>query len=268
MPRCLSPLRKPWCKRLPPGRKNVLQRLVYGLQPVREAIRAHGARLACVYVEQGTSPALRALERFAIDNGIRVERVGRDALERMTSDGRHQGVAADAPALVFESVEDLIVSAETLLAIALDEVQDPQNFGAVLRSAVALAGAAVLWGEHGSAPLSPATFRASAGAIEHARLVRVRSLRGALTTLTDAGVMVVALDASGTQELSEVDLRGPTTLVIGSEGKGLRKGVRAAASVVAKLPMAGSLDSLNASVAAALGLYEAIRQRREINEKI
>lgn len=239
-----------------------VQRLVYGLQPVREVLRAHGKAVNRVLLEASSSPTLDALERFARDRGVPTERVDRNTLERLTNEGRHQGVAADAPPLRILTLDDVLID-DRLLALALDEVQDPQNFGAIIRSAVALADAPVLWGQHSSAPLTPATFRASAGAVEHARLVCVRSLRGALGEASAAGVQVVALDASATLDLAEVDLRRPTVLVIGSEGQGVRKGVRAEATALAKLPMQGPLASLNASVAAALALYEAIRQRQE-----
>jgi 23S rRNA (guanosine2251-2'-O)-methyltransferase len=238
-----------------------VQRLVYGLQPVREALRAHGSSVARVLLEAGTSPTLAALERFARDRGVTTERVGRAALDRLTEGGRHQGAAADAPPLRLLELSE-VLAGDDLLVLALDEVQDPQNFGAVIRSAVALANAPVLWGEHASAPLTPATFRASAGAVEHARLVRVRSLRGALAEAKEAAAQVIALDASADADLSELDLCLSTVLVIGSEGQGVRKGVRAEASALARLPMQGPLASLNASVAAALSLYEALRQRQ------
>lgn len=236
-------------------------RLVFGLQPVREVIRAHGERVSRVLVERGDSPVLDALARFASDRGAKVERAARGDLDRLAEGGRHQGVAAYAPPLALATIDDLVAASDRLV-LALDEIQDPQNFGALVRSAVALVGAAVLWPESSSAPLSPATFRASAGAIEHATLVRVGSLRSALSQLKEVGYRLVALDASGESEpLPAVDLTGPVVLIVGSEGKGLRKSVRQLADVVAAIPMSGVLDSLNASVAASIALYEARRQR-------
>jgi 23S rRNA (guanosine2251-2'-O)-methyltransferase len=138
---------------------------------------------------------------------------------------------------------------------------DPQNFGAVIRSAVALGATAILWPEHSSAPLSPATFRASAGAIEHAALCRVPALAEALQALASRGVTAVALDAQGTVELRTIDLTGPVVIVIGAEDKGVRRPVRAACQHTARLPMRGPIGSLNASVAGAIALYEVVRQR-------
>ena len=119
----------------------------------------------------------------------------------------------------------------------LDGIEDPQNFGAIVRSAVALGASAVLWAEHASAPLSPATFRASAGAVEHAVLLRVASLPSALQQLAAQGIAAVGLEAHGEVEIAEVDLTAPTALVIGSEGKGLMKSVRRACTRIARLPI-------------------------------
>jgi 23S rRNA (guanosine2251-2'-O)-methyltransferase len=140
-------------------------RLIAGLQPVREAIRVHRYGLQRVALEDKESPTLDALARFAADQGVpEVVRVSRSELESWTDGAQHQGVAAWGPDLKLMPLEDLLADPK-LIALALDGIQDPQNFGAVIRSAVGVADAAVLWGEHSSAPLSPATGRASAGAI-------------------------------------------------------------------------------------------------------
>jgi 23S rRNA (guanosine2251-2'-O)-methyltransferase len=232
-----------------------------GLQPVREAVRAHGDKIERVIVEQGDHPQLEALARFARDHGVEVTRAERAELDRRARGVRHQGAMAVVPELEIVPLSKLAVTPDSLF-LALDEIQDPQNFGAVLRSAVAFATTAVLWPEHASAPLSAATFRASAGAIEHAVLCRVTSLPGAIQHLEELGANPIGLDASGDVELAEVDLSGPVLFVIGSEGKGLKKSVRRACRIVARLPMDGPIASLNASVAAAITLYEARRQRQ------
>jgi len=215
-----------------------------------------------VFVDAGGGPKVEALARFARDRGAKVETRTKRALDRMATGGRHQGVIAHAPPLVITPLESLV--ADDALVVALDGVMDPQNFGAVLRSAVALGATAVLWPEHSSAPLSPATFRASAGAVEHARLCRVPALPDALNQLRDAGFQTIGLDASATQELAELDLSGPVVVVVGSEDRGLRPPVRKACTQLAKLPMTGAVASLNASVAGALALYEVGRQRRPV----
>ena len=192
-------------------------RLVVGIQPVREAVRVHGGAIGRVALDSRRLPRLQALARFAQDQAVgRLDRVAREELDRLSGGVSHQGAAAWAPELRLQQPSAILPSAG-LLALALDGIQDPQNFGAAVRSAVALAEAPVLWGEHSSAPLSVATGRASAGAIEHACLCRVRSLVGALQTALSHGVQVVGLDSHAPQQLRDVDLRGGTILLVGSE---------------------------------------------------
>jgi 23S rRNA (guanosine2251-2'-O)-methyltransferase len=242
-------------------------RIICGLQPVREAIRKHGAALGRVLVEvtpATQSPQLDALARFARDQGAPVERLARAELDRLARGVRHQGAIAFAPGLRVTRLDDVPLGDRALL-VALDELQDPQNFGAVIRSAVAMGATAIVWPEHSSAPLSPATFRASAGAVEHATLCRVSSLPNALEDLKARGVAAVGLDMAGDVTIDRLDLTRPIVLVAGAEGKGLRKSVKRACTEVARLPMPGPVGSLNASVAVAIALYEVVRQRANMS---
>ena len=236
-------------------------RLVAGLQPVREAILAHGRAVHRVSIEHGDNPRLEAVARFAADHEVaEVTREPRALLDALTEGTVHQGVVAWAPELELLDFADLLAD-PSLLGIVLDAISDPQNFGAVVRSAVGIAGAAVIWGEHASAPLSLATFRASAGAVEHARLCRVPSLVAALTEAIASGVQVIGLDPQADQALRQLDLSKPTLLVLGSEGEGMSRSVRRALSTSARLAQSGRIGSLNASVAAAIALYEASNHR-------
>jgi 23S rRNA (guanosine2251-2'-O)-methyltransferase len=224
-------------------------------------VRVRGARIERLALTASDSPTLAALERFAVDRGItHVERLGRADMDRLAQGAQHQGALAWAPPLELAAWSE-IVTRPHLLAIALDQVQDPQNFGAVVRSAVATGAAAVLWGEHASAPLGTATFRASAGAIEHATLCRVPALKDALHLARQSGAQVIGLAARAERMLSSVDLRGPTVIVLGNEGRGLQPAVRRSCSELAAIVRPRILDSLNASVAAAIALYEAEKQR-------
>ena len=238
-----------------------MPRLILGIQPAREAIRVHGEAISKVLIQDSAGPTLDALARFAEGRGIPIEQRPRGDLDRLAAGGRHQGVIVIAPELRLVTLEQLPIEPTTLI-VALDGVMDPQNFGAVIRSAVALGASALLWPEHSSAPLSPSTFRASAGAIEHAALCRVPALPEALDRLAEKGVTAVALDAQGATLLGDLDLRGPVAIVIGAEDKGVRRPVRRACRYTARLPMAGPIASLNASVAGAIALYEVARQRR------
>jgi 23S rRNA (guanosine2251-2'-O)-methyltransferase len=239
-----------------------MTRLITGLQPVREAIRVHGPKLERVLVEKGGGPQIEAVARFATDRGAKVEAVMRGDLDRASKGARHQGAIAYAPDLALVELEEIIAGlAQDPVIVALDEIEDPQNFGAVIRSSVALGAKGVLWPEHHSAPLSPATFRASAGAVEHAKLCRVSSLGSAMERLHAAGVRSIGLDANAEKNIADVDASGPLLLVVGAEGKGLRKPIKRACTELARLPMSGAIDSLNASVAAAIALYDLIRRR-------
>lgn len=241
-----------------------MSRLVLGLQATREAIVVHGAALGRVMVEARPREAqqLEAIARFAKDRGARVERVERAQLDRLAQGERHQGVIAEAPALRIHALDEILaLPSPRTLVVALDELTDPHNFGAIVRTSVALGGTGVVWPEDRSAPLSSAMTRASAGAVEHARLCRVTSLPRALGAAAEAGLSVVALDASATDLLDSIDLRGPVCLVVGAEGKGLRNATKRACTQLARLPMRGPIASLNASVAAAMALYEVVRQR-------
>ncbi len=238
------------------------RRLVCGIQPVREAIRAHGPRVHKVVVECARgdalpTPTLLALERFARDHGIDVERMERSGLDRATRGARHQGAIAFVPPFALIAPCDVDVG----LVVALDEIEDPQNFGAIIRSSVALGATAIVWPEHHAAPLSVATVRASAGAIEAAALCRVTNLRSALADFKARGASILGLDANGTDAIASHDLRGDVVLVVGAEGKGLRRPVKAVCDALVRLPMSGSIASLNASVACGIALYEVARQR-------
>ena len=239
-------------------------RLVFGVQPVREVLRAHGDAAGPLVISDSDSQKLEGLARLAASRDVPVERAPRAELDRRTKGGMHQGAVIYAPELALLSEEELFVEIEgdaSALVMIADGVMDPQNFGAVVRSSVALGARHVIWPEHGSAPLTPATFRASAGAIEHARLVRVRSLPSLFTGLHERGLSTVLLEGSSEQTLESVDLRGPVAIIVGAEDRGAKPAVRRAVTAKARLPIA-VIDSLNASVAAALALYEVGRQRR------
>jgi 23S rRNA (guanosine2251-2'-O)-methyltransferase len=237
-------------------------RLVCGVQAVREAIRAHGERVSGLLLEDhDPGSPLDGLRRFAEGRGIPVQRWGRGELDRLTNQQRHQGCVAYAPPLRFVPLEAIEAAPESLV-VALDELEDPQNFGAIVRSSVALGAKAILFPEHHAAPLTPSTFRASAGAVEHALFCKVSSLPRALEELRERGFGVVGLDANGSSyDAAGLFLR-PVVVVVGAEGKGLRKSVRAACTDLVTFPLLGPVESLNASVAAGIALHEVQAQRR------
>jgi 23S rRNA (guanosine2251-2'-O)-methyltransferase len=240
-------------------------RLITGLQAVREAIRVHGEKLEKVFLVREGGPQIDAVARFAEGRGAVVTRIERLELDRMARGARHQGAIAHAPDLALVPLELILegfAENPNAVVVALDEIEDPQNFGAVIRSAVALGATGVVWPEHHTAPLSPATFRASAGAVEHAMLCKVAALPRALERLAEAGATVIGLDAHGTSAVEDIEASGPIVLVVGAEGKGLRGPVKKACTVLGKLGMKGPIGSLNASVAAGIALYTVLRRRK------
>lgn len=233
-------------------------RMVVGLQPVREMLRARPDRVLRVVIPFDPNPRVASVGELAAEAGVTLERVAPAELDRLARGAMHQGIVAFARALELLSMDDwleALVHAERPYALALDGIMDPQNFGAAIRSAVALGGGFVAWPEHASAPLSTAAFRASAGAIEHAKLARVPSLPKLLTQAIATGVRVIALDVRATQSLASLGGQGPAIVIIGAEDRGPRKAITSLATL-AHIPMSGRIASLNASVAAAIALYQ------------
>jgi 23S rRNA (guanosine2251-2'-O)-methyltransferase len=193
---------------------------------------------------------------------VAVEVADRQTLDRRVPDqAHHQGVIAEADVFPYVAVGDLL-SGDSPLLLVLDSLQDPQNFGTLLRTAVAVGVDGVVIPEHRAVGVTPAVSNASAGAVEHLRIARVTNLARALRGLKERGLWIYGLAVGAAQPHWAVDLRGPVALVVGSEGSGLGRLVAATCDVLLHIPMLpGSIESLNASVAGSLVLYEAFRQR-------
>lgn len=241
-------------------------RMIFGVNATREAVKVHQNALGVLLMSPSDSPRSRGLQRFAQDNQIEVREVERRILDSLSSGGLHQGVVCYAPPLQMTEFSELLERPQ-LLALALDGIVDPQNFGAVIRSAVGLSNAPVIWGQNSAAPLSPATFRASAGAVEHATLVPCMSLHGSLAEAAAAGVEIVGLALDDTaKELSLLSFERPTILVIGSEEKGMNRAVRKTCTQFGLIAQTGLVQSLNASVAAGISLHAALSQRAKLSQ--
>ncbi len=238
--------------------------VLYGRNSVGEALRA-GRKIHRVLIADGAH-GLEALVADARNRSILFEIHDRRELDRRAGD-HHQGVIAEAEPFAYAHPEDLLASAEQRaeppLLLALDSLQDPQNFGTLLRTAQAVGTHGVLIPEHRAVGVTPAVSNASAGAVEHLRVARVTNLARALGQLKSSGVWVHGLAVDAQADYWDVDLSGPLALVVGSEGSGLGRLVREACDVLVRIPMAETaIQSLNASVAGSLVLYEAFRQRR------
>ncbi|HTP24699.1 MAG TPA: 23S rRNA (guanosine(2251)-2'-O)-methyltransferase RlmB [Anaeromyxobacteraceae bacterium] len=244
-------------------------RILYGVNPVREFLSA-GEGISELWLAEGgdRARALSALARLASQGGARVREAPRHKLDRLAGTDRHQGVVAVVGDYRYQPLEDLIGAVqgggEPALLVVLDGILDPQNLGAIIRSAHALGAHGIIIPKDRAASITPAVAKASAGAVEHCRVARVTNLAQALEAMKRAGLWTVATVAGAPQSLAQVDLCLATALVIGSEGSGVRPLVRRACDRAARIPMQGKVGSLSASAAAAIVLYEAARQRAAI----
>jgi len=194
--------------------------------------------------------------------GIQVQSTDRRRMDEIAFN--HQGVIAEADPFSYASLEDLLEATnrvETPLVLVLDTVQDPQNFGSLLRTAAAVGAQGAIIPEHRAVGVTPAVVKASAGAIEWLTIVQVGNLVRAIEALKASGMWIVGLDARGDAAPGSIDLSGPLAIVVGGEEKGLRPLVRSACDFIVSLPMPGPVESLNAGVAGSVVLYEALRQR-------
>jgi 23S rRNA (guanosine2251-2'-O)-methyltransferase len=234
--------------------------IVVRIHPVEEAVRARPRQIEWVLIDAGRRDRrFQELKRLCREQGVVLRYGDRKALDRAAGPG-HQGVVARLAVRGYLSEEAALAGEEgRRLLFLLDEVQDPHNLGAVLRVAEAV-GAGVVVPERGSAPLSDAVARASAGAVERVPVVRAGNLSRFMDLLKDRGFRIVGLDPAGPSVFG-VDLTGDLALVLGAEGKGMRRLVREGCDLLASLPMAGEVASLNVSTAAAAAGYEAVRQR-------
>lgn len=239
---------------------------VAGRNAVLETIRA-SQRARRLLVDESTRASdeeLRALVAAARAAGIPVERVPRARLDAIHP--RHQGVAVDVVEFAYLSWPDLVGAAEAegerALVLVLDELQDPQNLGSLLRTALAVGVTGVVIPERRSASVTPAVVRSSAGAVEHLAISQVPNLGRALGELKRAGLWVVGLDVGGGLPYDDADLRGPLALVVGSEGHGLRRMIRERCDLTIHIPMVGPTESLNAAVAGSIALYQILHTRK------
>jgi len=233
---------------------------IYGINPVLEALRA--GRATAIRVSPRADDRLTEIVRLAEARGVPVKRAASDELDKIARGGSHQGVVADLEAAPNVSVEDLVVGAKGApLIVVLDQIEDPHNVGAILRTADAAGADGVVRQSRHAARLDGAASKASAGAVAHVKIAEVVNIARALDTLKHAGVWTVGLAGDAPKRYDEIDLTVPTAIVVGAEGTGLRRLVRERCDWLAAIPMSGHVQSLNVSVAAGIALFEAIRQR-------
>jgi len=238
---------------------------VYGIHPVLELLRSRREIALVVVTEEGGRGTLRELVERARRQDVAVEVKPRAEVDALARGGHHQGVVAITGEYVYADVEDILSFAEkrgeAALIVALDGVQDPQNLGAIVRSAHVLGAHGVLVPMHRAVSVTSSVVRVSAGATEHMHIARVTNLVRTLEDLKERGLWVVGTVAEGGRAPWEVDQTSPTVLVLGAEGKGLRPLVLRVCDERVRIPMAGQVSSLNVAAAASITLYEVLRQR-------
>jgi len=241
--------------------------LLLGRNPVLEALRAKIPALALI-VTTGMDVDDRVNEsiRTAADRGIALQEIGRPELDRMTHGALHQGIALQVPPYAYAHPDDLLVhahhSGRPALIVALDGVTDPRNLGAIVRSAAAFGAHGVVVPQRRSVGMTASAWRTSAGAAARVPVARAVNLGRALASYQKAGLTTVGLDASGEHDIDDIDVAGqPLVLILGGEGSGLTRLVRAGCDYVARIPITLDTESLNVSVAAGIALAGIARGR-------
>jgi 23S rRNA (guanosine2251-2'-O)-methyltransferase len=246
-------------------------RFVAGLRPVEQLLAGDAARVKRLYVEyRSGNPRVKEVVKLARDRSIEIQSANRSRLQSISGEARHQGVVAEisGPTAMDEAglrtmVENkLVKDGKPLILLVLDSVQDPHNLGACLRSADAAGVDAVVVPRHRSAGPGPTVSKVAAGAAETVPMAIVANLGKVIDWLREYGVAVVGTSGSASKDLYDADLRGPLAIVMGGEHEGLPRGVMQRCSDLVRLPMAGSVESLNVSVATGICLFETVRQRR------
>ena len=242
---------------------------LYGRNPVEEALAA-GRRTFSEIILPSASPneddQIRRIRGEAQERRLVIRTMERDALDRLTRFSHHQGCALKTtgyPYVGFADILSTVEADENALVIVLDHLEDPQNVGSILRTACAVGATGVIIPEDRACGITPAAVRASSGGAEHLNVAHVVNLPRAMSDLKEAGVWMTGLDwGQDARPYTEVDFKGRVGLVVGAEGAGISRLVRETCDFIAELPMPGEFESLNAGVAAAVAMYEVLRQRK------
>lgn len=239
--------------------------IIVGRNPVREAIKA-GRSVNKLLIAQGCQGKIqREFIDLAKERGILWQKIERQRLDTLTDGMNHQGVVAFVSPVAYVETEEILATArqknEPPFLILLDEINDPHNFGAILRTAEAAGVHGILIPKRRNVPLNATVAKTSAGAVEYVKVARIGNVNQTLINLKKEGLWVVGADMTGEQNYWEADLKVPLVLVIGSEGAGLGRLTKETCDFLVKIPMRGELNSLNAATAAAVLIYEATRQR-------
>ena len=237
---------------------------IVGRNAVREALRSDRGVHRILVAEGKQGGSLSEILGLAKSKGVEIRRVKERDLQKYPSDVPNQGVVALVNAVKFQELQDVLLACteEHPLLILTDGVEDPHNMGAIIRTAECVGATAVLIPKRHNAPINATVAKTSAGAIEQIPLVQVGNVAQTIKQLQKQGFWVMGAHMEGDRTLYEADMTIPTVIVIGNEGKGISRVVKEACDFLVTIPMYGNLNSLNASVAAAVLMYEAVRQRQ------
>ena len=240
--------------------------VVVGRNAVTEALKSGRAVNRLLVAEGDGQGSIREIARMARESGAIVETVERSKLEAMARGYRHQGVLAYVSPVDYMPLDELLESAKEKsglpFLLLLDELEDPHNLGAILRTADAVGVDGVLIPRRRSCPLSATVAKTSAGAVEYVPVARIGNIAQTIRELKQQGLWIVGADMDGSADYYEADLTGAVVLVVGSEGRGISRLVRESCDILVRIPMLGKINSLNVSEAGAVLMYEVLRQRR------
>jgi len=238
---------------------------VEGRHPVIEALKSGRTINKILMAEGATGSSVMEIMKRARELSIVVQSVPKSKLDQISEGRNHQGIIAYIAAKDYVELEDIVEAATNSprpgLIVVLDEIEDPHNLGSILRTADAVGAHGVVIPKRRAVPLTATVAKASAGAIEHVPVARVANLSQAIETLKKQGFWVVGTDVDAENMYHQVEMNGPTVIVIGNEGKGLGEVVKKRCDYLVRLPMVGQIQSLNAGVATGILLYEVLRQR-------
>lgn len=240
--------------------------LIYGRNPLIEALEAGNTTIDKILIQDGLRHSqIGYIRNLAKEKGVQYRFVDKRKLDTMAEGQNHQGVIAFIAAHKYAELSDIFAIAEkrgeSPFVVIADGITDPHNLGSIIRTANAAGAHGVIIPKNRSAALNATVSKVSAGAVEYTPVVRVTNLSQTMKQLQDKGLWIVGTDLSATQTHSQCDLTGALAIVIGSEGEGMSRLVRENCDFLVKIPMIGRIESLNASVAAGVLLYEAVRQR-------
>ncbi|MEC9488436.1 MAG: 23S rRNA (guanosine(2251)-2'-O)-methyltransferase RlmB [Halanaerobium sp.] len=239
--------------------------IVIGRNPVQEVLQG-SRQVSQVFLARGTrgKPVDKILD-MARKKGVPVEYIPREELAEKADSGSHQGVLAYVEEFTYASLEEIIVRSKKKgtapFLIILDQIQDPHNLGSIIRTAEALGADGIIIPAHRACGITPTVSKTSAGAVEHIPVAQVTNINHTISELKEKGIWIYGLEMTGENQLSATDLKGPLALVVGSEGSGLRRLVKENCDFLVQIPLRGQINSLNASVAAGIMIYEIFRQR-------